>query len=69
VAATEITTNAGSDSSDEVEVVTIRRVSWPKISRASLVVAAANIITIDIMEVLSLFFFDILLLTMLKQKY
>jgi hypothetical protein len=69
VAATEITINAGSDSSDEVEAFTIRRVSWPKISRKSLVVATANIITIDMMEVLSLFRFEILLLPMLKRKY
>jgi hypothetical protein len=30
VAATEITTNAGCDSSDEVEAFSIQRVSWPK---------------------------------------
>jgi hypothetical protein len=32
VTATEITTNAGSDSSDEVEAFTKRRVSWPKMN-------------------------------------
>jgi hypothetical protein len=32
VAATEITNNAGSDSSDDVEASTIRRVSWPKMN-------------------------------------
>jgi hypothetical protein len=32
VAATEITTNAGSESSNEVEAFTIRRVSWPKMN-------------------------------------
>jgi hypothetical protein len=69
VAATEITTNVGSDSSDDVEACTIRRVSWPKNSRKSLVVATANIITIDMMEVFSLFRFKILLLPILKRKY
>jgi hypothetical protein len=61
VAATEITTNANYDSNDEVEACSIRPVSWPKITRTPLVVAAANIITIDMMEVLSLFCFEILL--------
>jgi hypothetical protein len=32
VAATEIPTNAGSDSSDDVEACTIQRVSWPKMN-------------------------------------
>jgi hypothetical protein len=67
VAATEITTNAGSDSSDEVRTTCIV-VSWPKMTPFLVCCCCftstslgVNIITIDMMEVLSLFRFEILL--------